>query len=232
MTDVAANHDLWDSDRSIPKWSLSWPSLRLGSRRTGPEPEEFRAGLPHMMRKRIPLADRRFVRFPGTSRAFPALLFVIAALAVSGCSSTGTAVGSAISAASTAGVASGVTHATGSALVGTAAGIGAGIGLDAGIKYVERRIHHTAQDAVAHAAGPLAVGQSARWNIDQWLPLTDRHGTVEIARSFGSAIPCKDAVFTVDDDDNLYVTTVCRDKRGIWRWALAEPTTDRWGSLQ
>lgn len=64
------------------------------------------------------------------------------------------------------------------------------------------------------------------------LPLTERHGMVEIARSFGKTIPCKDAVFTVDDDDNLYVTTICADKKGIWRWALAEPTVDRWGILQ
>ena len=185
-----------------------------------------------MQRDTISARDRKFIRSAAALRSLPALLFLLAALAVSGCSSTGTAVGSAISAASTAGVASGVTHATGSAIVGTAAGIGAGIGLDAGIKFVERRIHRNAQDAVARAAGPLAVGQSARWNIDQWLPLTDRHGTVEVARRFGSAIPCKDVVFTVDGDDNLYVTTVCADKRGIWRWALAEPTTDRWGSLQ
>jgi hypothetical protein len=148
------------------------------------------------------------------------------------CSSADSAVGSAVSAATTAGVAAGITRATGSALVGTAAGIGAGIGLDAGIKYAERRIHRNAQDAVAVAAGPLGVGQSARWNIDGWLPLSDRHGTVEIARRFGKAIPCKDVVFTVDDDDDLYVTTICADKKGTWRWALAEPTVNRWGTLQ
>jgi hypothetical protein len=157
---------------------------------------------------------------------------LFAALCLAGCSSSGTAVDSAISSASTAGVASGVASATGSALVGTFAGIGAGIGIDAGIKYAERRIHRNAQDAVAIAAGPLKVGQSARWNVDTWLPLSERHGTVEVARSFGSAIACKDVVFTVDDDDGLYVTTVCRDKKGAWQWALAEPTTDRWGSLQ
>lgn len=155
-----------------------------------------------------------------------------ATLGLAACSSSGTAVDEAIGAASTAGIASGVTSATGSALIGTAAGIGAGIGLDAGIKYAERRVHRNAQDAVAAAAGPLNVGQSSRWTIDHWLPLTGRHGTVEVARSFGAAIPCKDVVFTVDHDDNLYVTTVCRDKKGNWRWALAEPTVDRWGSLQ
>jgi hypothetical protein len=153
-------------------------------------------------------------------------------LGLAACTSTGSGINSAISSASTAGIASGITSATGSALVGTMAGIGAGIGIDAGIKYAERRIHRNAQDAVAIAAGPLDVGQSARWNVDTWLPLTDRHGTVEIARRFGRAIPCKDIVFTVDDDDNFYVTTICADKKGTWRWALAEPTVDRWGLLQ
>lgn len=153
-------------------------------------------------------------------------------LGLTACSSTGSGINSAISAASTAGIASGVTSATGSALVGTAAGLGAGIGLDAVFKYAERRIHRNAQDAVAIAAGPLDVGQAARWNVDAWLPLTDRHGTVEIARRYGRAIPCEDIVFTVDDDDNFYVTTICADKKGTWRWALAEPTVDRWGLLQ
>lgn len=165
---------------------------------------------------------------PAPNRAvLLAMLFVL-----SGCSSTSSGAGSALSSAGTAGIASGITSATGSALVGTAAGIGAGIGLDAGIKYAERRIQRNAQDAVAIAAGPLVVGQSARWNVDAWMPLTERHGLVEIARSFGKTIPCKDVVFTVDGDDDLYVTTICADKKGAWRWALAEPTVDRWGMLQ
>jgi hypothetical protein len=161
-----------------------------------------------------------------------AAVLVAMMLGLTGCGSSGAAVDSAVSSASTAGIAAGITRATGSALVGTAAGIGAGIGIDVGIKYAEREIHRNAQDALAVAAGPLGIGQSARWNIDGWLPLTDRHGTVEVARSFGKAIPCKDVVFTVDDDSNLYITTVCADKQGIWRWALAEPTVDRWGALQ
>jgi hypothetical protein len=166
------------------------------------------------------------------NRARNGALLLTMMLGLAACSSTSSGVGSALSSAGTAGIASGITSATGSALVGTAAGIGAGIGLDAGIKYGERRIQRNAQDAVAIAAGPLVVGQSARWNVDAWLPLTGRHGTVEIARSFGKAIPCKDVVFNVDDDDDLFVTTVCADKKGIWRWALAEPTVDRWGMLQ
>jgi hypothetical protein len=160
------------------------------------------------------------------------LLSIAVVLGLAACSSSGSAVDSAISSASTAGVASGVASATGSALVGTFAGIGAGIGIDAGIKYAERRVHRNAQDAVAEAAGPLPVGQATRWKIKHWLPLTEKHGTVETARSYGTAIPCKDVIFTVDDDDNFYVTTICKDRKGTWRWALAEPTVDRWGSLQ
>lgn len=157
---------------------------------------------------------------------------VVAALALAGCGSTGSAINSAISSASTAGVAAGITQATGSALIGTAVGVGAGIGLDAVIKYGERRIQRNAQNAIADAAAPLAIGQSAHWHINHWLPLTQKNGTVEAARNYGTIIPCKDVVFTVNDDDNVYVTTVCKSKRGIWRWALAEPTVDRWGMLQ
>jgi len=156
------------------------------------------------------------------------------AVALSACTNAGSATDTAASATTSAGIASGVTSATGSALTGAAAGIGAAVALDIGIKYAARHVHRYVQDAVAEAAGPLDVGQSARWRVDHWLPLTKKHGTVETARSFGTAIPCKDIVFTVDDDDdqNLYVTTICADKRGIWRWALAEPAVDRWGSLQ
>jgi hypothetical protein len=164
-------------------------------------------------------------------RAAAAILLVIA-LAISGCSNPGSATSAGIDAATSAGVGAGVAHATGSALIGLAAGVGAGVGIDVAVKYAERRVHGHVQDAVALAAGPLEVGQSARWNDDYWLPLDGKHGTVEVARSFGKAIPCKDIVFTVDKDDNLYVAVVCADKKGAWRWALAEPTVDRWGSLQ
>ena len=160
------------------------------------------------------------------------VVLLVTALGLPGCTNTGSAVDSAVGAGAAAGIASGVTSVTGSALVGAAAGIGAGVGLDVSIKYAERRVHGNVQDAVAQAAGPLAVGQSARWYVNHWLPLTEKRGTVETARNFGSSIPCKDIVFTVDGDDNLYVSTVCRDKHGGWRWALAEPTVDRWGSLQ
>jgi hypothetical protein len=100
------------------------------------------------------------------------------------------------------------------------------------VKYGERRIQGNVQNAIAEAAGPLEVGAAARWEVTEMLPLTDRSGTVEVARTFGQAIPCKDVVFTVAGEADLYATTLCRNGDGPWRWATAEPTVHRWGSLQ
>jgi hypothetical protein len=63
------------------------------------------------------------------------------------------------------------------------------------------------------------------------LPLTGKSGMVQVARSFGEKIPCKDVVFTVGEEADFYVTTICQGKNG-WRWAIAEPAVPRWGALQ
>lgn len=153
---------------------------------------------------------------------------VVGVLALGGCSDIGSATRSVV----TAGVAAAVGTATGSPLLGIVAGVGASLGVDQGGKYVTRRIHENVQDAVARAAGPLDIGEAATWRIDEVVPLTGRSGTVQVARGFGAAIACKDIVFTVEDEPELYVATVCRDRNGIWRWATSEPTIRRWDGLQ
>jgi hypothetical protein len=59
-----------------------------------------------------------------------------------------------------------------------------------------------------------------------------RSGTVEVARTFGQAIACKDVIFAVEGDHGVYTTTVCRNDEGAWTWAEAEPSIHRWGYLQ
>ncbi|MCW2241196.1 hypothetical protein [Azospirillum canadense] len=152
----------------------------------------------------------------------------VGALGLGGCSG----VGSAVTGVTTAGVAATVGSATGNPFLGLLAGAGASYGIDQGVKYVERRITDNVHHAVAAAAGPLDVGQAAPWRVEEALPLSGKIGTVQVARTFGAAIPCKDVVFTLDDAPDLTVTTVCRGKDGQWQWALAEPATRRWGSLQ
>jgi hypothetical protein len=141
------------------------------------------------------------------------------------------AAGPAVTSLATAGV---VGSATGSALASVAAGFGASYGVDQGMKYAERRIQDNVQTAIARAAAPLEVGQSATWEVAEKLPVTGKSGNVEVARRFGEAIPCKDVVFTVadDDDHNIYTTSICRNDQGTWMWALAEPSVHRWGYLQ
>ncbi|MBP2295782.1 hypothetical protein [Azospirillum rugosum] len=155
-------------------------------------------------------------------------LAAVGVLGLAGCSG----VGSAVTGVTTAGVAATVGSATGNPFLGLLAGAGASYGIDQGVKYAERRITDNVHHAVAAAAGPLDVGQATTWRVEETLPLSGKSGTVQVARSFGAAIPCKDVVFTLDDTPDLTVTTVCRGKDGRWQWALAEPATRRWGSLQ
>ncbi len=157
-----------------------------------------------------------------------ALIFSLPLLVLGGCAGAGPAVNS----IATAGVAATIGAATGSPIVGAIIGLAVSYGVDQGVKYGERLIAANVQRAIATTGGPLAIGQSAHWRVTEDLPFSGREGTVEVARSFGDAIPCKDVVFTVDDEKNVYVTTICQNKDGEWRWALAEPTVHRWGDLQ
>ena len=157
-------------------------------------------------------------------------LVFLAALSLAGCA----AAGPAITSLTTAGIAGGVGSATGSAAIGIAAGFAASVGVEQGVEWGERQIADKVQDAVAHGAGPLDVGQSASWKVHGAFPFGDRSGNVEVVRDFGQTIPCKDIVFTLKDDKahSIYTTTVCRNDEGEWRWALAEPSIHRWDFLQ
>ena len=134
------------------------------------------------------------------------------------------------------GAASLVTH---SATIAAAIGLGANAAADQGLKYVRRRVHNTEQDAIAAAAGPLPEGVVAPWTVSHTLPIeADEHGQLVVARTFGvAAFRCKDIVFSVDTESKagvdrvFYTATVCQDG-DAWRWASAEPATQRWGGLQ
>lgn len=155
---------------------------------------------------------------------------VVCLLPLAGC----VAVGPVVTSLTTAGVAGTVGSATGSALAGALAGIGVSFGVDLGVDYGERLIQGNVQSAIASAAGPLAAGVAAPWQVAEWLPFTGRSGTVEVAREFGAAIPCKDIIFTVADDreHRVFATTLCRNDQGRWMWAAAEPSVHRWDFLQ
>jgi hypothetical protein len=109
------------------------------------------------------------------------------------------------------------------------------------VQYSQRVVHRNTQDSIAKVAGALDVGGVAPWSITHSFPIEDdEHGRVTVSRTISTgALDCKEIVFSVDHEaakdkaasSAFYVASVCRDGE-TWKWASAEPATDRWGALQ
>ncbi|WP_179401658.1 hypothetical protein [Burkholderia guangdongensis] len=167
-----------------------------------------------------------------------ALAGVAIAVALSGCNSfysEGAAAGAGIAGAA---VASKVTK---NAAVATGIGLGAVAGARAGVQYTQRVAHHYTQQQIANAAGPLDVGGVAPWSATHSMPIEDdERGRVTVSRLISvGPLDCKEIVFAVDTpaksdapaQSAFYVATICRDGPQ-WKWASAEPATERWSPLQ
>jgi len=149
-----------------------------------------------------------------------------------GCTSVlteGTAAGAGAAGAA---VAHGVTHNAG---VTTGIGLGVQAAALAGLQYAERHIHETEQNDIAAVAGTLPVGAVAPWRVVHDIPIeVNEHGQVAVSRALtGNGFLCKEIVFSIEHAKarEFYTATVCRDG-ATWKWATAEPATERWGSLQ
>jgi len=168
--------------------------------------------------------------------AFTPLLAVLG-LSLSGCASLlkqGGAAGAGIAGASLAGAV------TKNAAVTAGIGLGLNAAANAGVKAIEKRVHRTEQDSIAAAAGPLDVGQTATWSSGHYKVSVEsnEHGELTVSRLIRTAnLDCKEIVFSVvsvvkhKPDRAFYTTIICRDG-ATWKWATAEPATERWGSLQ
>lgn len=157
-------------------------------------------------------------------------------LMLSGCGSLLTEGTADLAGVAGAGAASAVTD---SAAGAAAIGLGVRSLASEGLKYATRRVHRNEQDAIAQAAGPLEPGTLQAWSIRHTLPVEpNAAGQVVVSRAFGvGAFRCKEIVFSVDavtrqgPQRAFYTATICQD--GVaWRWASAEPATERWGGLQ
>ena len=112
----------------------------------------------------------------------------------------------------------------------------------AAVKAIEKRVHRTEQDSIAAAAGPLAIGDTARWSSGHYKVSVEanEHGELTVSRLIRAGnLDCKEIVFSVDHiatknvpaSSAFYVASICRDGEN-WKWASAEPATERWGALQ
>jgi hypothetical protein len=124
-------------------------------------------------------------------------------------------------------------------------GLGARAAAQAGVQYLERRTHKAEQDEIAMVAGTLLPGSIARWQISHRLPIeSDEQGQVTVSRIIAApalaadTLSCKEIVFSVDTEHEngplqreFYTAAICQDGNA-WKWASAEPATERWGSLQ
>ncbi|GAC1339487.1 MAG: hypothetical protein NVSMB18_07800 [Acetobacteraceae bacterium] len=161
---------------------------------------------------------------------------MVGLLALSGCGSLLTEATS--TAAGVAGAATGAAI-TKNATVAAAIGLGVNALASEGLRYAERRVHRYEQARIAEVAGVLPVNAVAPWSVSHTVPIEeDAQGEVVVSREFGAlGFRCKDIVFSVDKGSRarvvraFYTATVCQDGRG-WRWATAEPSTERWSGLQ
>ena len=157
-------------------------------------------------------------------------------LTLSGCGSLLTEGTADLAGVAGAGIASGVTN---SAAAAAAIGLGVRSVASEGLKFATRRVHRSEQDAIAQAAGPLEPGTLQAWSIRHTVPIeNDEAGQVVVSRAFGAgSFRCKEIVFSVDTvtrqgpERAFYTATICQDG-STWRWASAEPATERWGPLQ
>ncbi|WP_431268131.1 hypothetical protein [Dankookia sp. P2] len=166
----------------------------------------------------------------------PPLAALLALFLLPGCQAVLTETTSALAGITGASVASGI---------GADPAVTTGIGLGvqalgrAGLQYAQRKTHGAAQDRIAAAAGPLPVGGTAAWKTNHTIPVEpNERGQVAVSRVISTGeLDCKEIVFSVEEGEDakatraFYLAAVCRDGKG-WKWASAEPATERWGSLQ
>lgn len=171
-----------------------------------------------------------------TMRAFGGTAVLVAFGALTGCSSflqQGAGAGAGIAGAA---VAASVTS---DAAVATGIGVGVQSLAQAGVQRAQRAVHTTLQDRIAAVAGGLAVGEVGLWQVEHPVPIEPAsRGEVTVSRTIGAqALDCREIVFSVENGPRaessrgFYVAMICRDGER-WKWASAEPATERWGSLQ
>jgi len=151
-------------------------------------------------------------------------------IALGGCRFSGDLVAAAAGGASAA--------ASANPAVGIAVGVAVHSGIDAWVNYIVRTRQEAEQDAIAAQVATMEVGEHRSWKIEHDVPIGNEHGEVAVTRAIATRLTlCKELVFSVESGSGeslkraWYTTEACRNGEH-WKWALAEPGIERWGSLQ
>jgi hypothetical protein len=172
-------------------------------------------------------AKPRFRRIAGC------LLMAATSVGLGACSTVGGLAGT------VAGIATG--SFTSNPAIGVAVSVSVKAATDAGIKGLLRSLQQDEQDEIAALAGAMAPGEIRQWQVRHTIPYGNNQGDMQVTRVIATPLAsCKEIMFTVVDrkaappaDDSpraWFAANVCRqDSR--WKWAIAEPAVERWGSL-
>lgn len=125
-----------------------------------------------------------------------------------------------------------------------AVGVGVGIAVQAAtdevINRVLRDMQSGEQNNIASLAGSLPIGQTESWAVHHTIPFHNEEGTLQVVRDIDTPLAhCREIAFMVYDKAmakqgraQWFITPVCQEGDGAWRWAAAEPAVERWGNLQ
>jgi hypothetical protein len=152
---------------------------------------------------------------------------LVAAAAVSGCGTTGSASGELAGFA--AGSAAGAL--TANPFVGVATGLAVRFATSEAESYFERRRQATIHSAIAAAAGGAGEGEVVDWKAEFEIPPRRARGQVQTTRTLGGQIACREVLYNVKGGGanvGYFVGVICRHDDGVWHWAVSQPTAQRW----
>jgi hypothetical protein len=117
------------------------------------------------------------------------------------------------------------------------AGAGDASASDPTVSYIGRKRQQAEQIAIATEVATMGDGERRPWKVEHDIPISNERGEVHVIRVFNTALTsCKEIVFSIETGGAAatavtYTTEVCRNG-DQWKWALAEPAIERWGTLQ
>jgi hypothetical protein len=166
----------------------------------------------------------------GTSRMSARACIAIAVVGLgasttAGCGATGSASGEIAGFA--AGSAAGAL--TANPFVGVATGLAVRFAASEAEAYLDRRRQAAIHAAIATAAGSSDEGNIVPWSVELDIPPRHAHGEVQTIRTLGGQIACREVLYNVKSrgEAAYFVGVICRHD-GTWRWAVSEPTVQRW----
>ncbi|MCQ9616662.1 hypothetical protein L1889_08020 [Paenalcaligenes niemegkensis] len=88
---------------------------------------------------------------------------------------------------------------------------------------------------MANKIGGAQIGEVIAWEIKKSIPVGNERGTMQVVRDIANPLAaCREVLFTVEikESSPAYLTNICQQYGGHWRWATSEPAVTRWGGLQ